>query len=211
MNFDQMLETWKAQDEAPLYGVNSDLLQLVLEHERADIRRQLRREQWATYGLGMGMAAFAGFWLWVAILRAAPVLTTVAAGAGTAAFALGMAALWLSLRRQRRRERQFGNTLREEIARNLSLLDYQLSRFGRWSAAMLWTAPMMVGCGLVYWLMIEVNHDPGESRWDHAWIVIVLVWMGVFLPYAGSRDVQKKLEPRRQRLAELLETLNAGE
>jgi len=69
----------------------------------------------------------------------------------------------------------------------------------------------MVGCGLVYWLMIEVNHDPGESRWDHAWIVIVLVWMGVFLPYAGSRDVQKKLEPRRQRLAELLETLNAGE
>ena len=32
MNFDQMLDAWKAQDEAPLYGVNRDLLQLVLRH-----------------------------------------------------------------------------------------------------------------------------------------------------------------------------------
>ena len=31
MDFDQMLDAWKAQDEAPLYGVNSDLLQHQLE------------------------------------------------------------------------------------------------------------------------------------------------------------------------------------
>ncbi len=29
MNFDEMLKTWRAQDETPLYGVNRDLLQLV--------------------------------------------------------------------------------------------------------------------------------------------------------------------------------------
>jgi hypothetical protein len=33
MNFDQMMDTWRTQDEAPLYGVNRDLLLLVLKHE----------------------------------------------------------------------------------------------------------------------------------------------------------------------------------
>jgi hypothetical protein len=209
MNFDQMLETWKAQDEAPLYGVNRDLLQLVLQHEQADIRRQLRREQWVTYGVGAGMGAFAAFWLWAAIAQEAPALYTVAAAVGTGAFVLWMAALWLSLRRQRQRERQFGNTLRAEIARNLSLLDYQLSRYGRWGSAMLWSAPVLVGAGLLYWLMAEINDN--TDFWFDFWMIFVLGWAVVFPTYTASRDVKKKLEPRRQRLRELLETLNAGD
>ena len=211
MNFDQMLDAWRAQDEAPLYGVNRDLLQLVLKHEQADIRRQLRSEQWMTYIFGAGMAAFAGFWLWVAIIRAEPLLHTVIAGIGTAAFFLWMGTLWVSLRRQRRRERQFGNTLREEIDRHISLLDYQLSRHGRWGAAMLRVAPALIGAGLINWLVIDINLDPGESRWDSAWTEFVLVWVLVVGTYASSRAVRQKLEPRRQHLRELLESLNAGE
>ena len=33
MNFDQMLDAWKAQDDKPLYGVNQDLLRLVVLNE----------------------------------------------------------------------------------------------------------------------------------------------------------------------------------
>ena len=58
MDFDQMLDAWRAQDERPIYGVNRDLLQLVLQNERAAIRRSLRRDQWITYLVGSGMAAF---------------------------------------------------------------------------------------------------------------------------------------------------------
>jgi len=211
MDFDQMLDAWKAQDDKPLYGVNGDLLQLVLQHERADIRRELRREQWSTYGFGTGLGIAAGFVLGANFYFRGPVLYTLMAAAGTAAFAGWIAALWLSLRRQRRREREFGNTLREEIARNLSLLDYQLARYGRWGAAALWVAPVLVGAGLLYWLSVEINFDEGESRWSHAWMVIVLVGVAVVLPRTSSREVTKKLEPRRQRLRELLETLNASE
>jgi hypothetical protein len=211
MNFDQMLESWKSQDDKPIYGVNADLLQLVLQGERADIRRELRREQWTTYGMGTGMGVAAGLILWAFLYFRGPVLFTVLAAAGTAAFAWWIAALWLSLRRQRWREREFGNTLREELARNLSLLDYQLSRYGRWGAAMKWVAPAMVGTGLLYWLTVEINFDEGESRWEYLWMVLILVWAAVFLPRASSREVTKKLEPRRQRLRELLETLDAGQ
>lgn len=210
MNFDQMLDAWKAQDDKPLYGVNADLLQLVLLHEQADIRRELRREQWTTYGIGAVLGGAAAVFLWAFLYFRGPILFTVLAALGAVAFALWMARLWLSLRRQHRHERQFDNTLRDEIARNLSLLDYQLSRFGRWTSAMLWTAPVLVGGGLLYWLSVEVNFDEGETRWEHAWMMIILVWATVFFPRTSSRAVRNKLEPRRDRLRELLETLEAG-
>jgi len=211
MDFDQMLDAWKAQDEAPLYGVNADLLQLVLKHEQDELRRVLRREQWTTYLLGGGMTAVAGFFLWAFIYFRGPASYTLAAALGTGAFVFWIASLWLSRRRLSLRERRFGNTLRDEIGRNLSLVEYQLSRAGRWGAAMLWAAPVMVGAGLLYGLSAVVNTDDGESWWFHIWILVVLVWSAVYLPYASSRDVKKKLEPRRQRLSELLQTLDAGE
>jgi hypothetical protein len=211
MDFDQMLDAWKAQDEAPLYGVNRHLLQLVLQHEQAAIRRELRREQWVTWSVGIGLAAWIALWCWILIYMRGPVLQIVAAAVGTGVLALWVGGFWLSRRRQAQRERGFGNTLQEEVRRNLSLVEYQLSRFGSWSAAMLWTAPLMVGAGVLYWLMIEVNLDPGETRWEHAWMIPVLGWCAVFLPHASSKAVAKKLEPRRERLHELLATLDGGE
>ena len=211
MDFDQMLGAWKAQDEAPLYGVNRDLLQLVLQNEEAKIRRELRREMWTFCIFGIGMAGWMAFWLWVLVIVRGPVLQIVLAAVGTGMLALWLGIFWLSRRRQARRERNFGTTLQEEIRRNLSLVEYQLARYGRWSASMLWTAPLIVGSAMLSWLTVEINLDPGESRWDHAWLMLVLVWAGVVVPYTGSRAVKKKLEPRWQRLHELLETLNAGE
>jgi len=57
MTLDEMIETWRAQDEAPLYGVNRDLLQLVLRQEQAEMRRTLRLEQWTVYGFSAGLLA----------------------------------------------------------------------------------------------------------------------------------------------------------
>jgi hypothetical protein len=211
MDFDQMLEAWKVQDDKPLYGVNGDLLQLVLQNERAAIRRSLRWEFWTSTLLATGLAVWAVFWLWVLIYVRGPVLQIVAAAVGGSMLAVWVGAFLLSRRRQARRERAFGNTLRDEIGRSLSLVEYQLARFGRWSSAMLWSSPVVVGAGLVSWLMIEINLDPGESRWNHAWMLIVLAWAAVIAPYSASRAARRKLEPRRQRLRELLDALDAAE
>lgn len=208
MDFDQMMNAWRAQDDKPLYGVNEDLLRLVLRHEQADIRRSLRWDQWTTYVVGTAMAALAGAILWWFLYRRGPELYTVAAVVGTSAFALWVGALWLSRRRQTMRERGFGNTLQEEIRRNLSLVDYQLSQVGRWSTAMLWSAPILVGATLIYWLLAEINDN--TDFWFDAGMIVFLVGSVAWTTYETSRKTKQQLLPRRQRLSELLEMLSAS-
>lgn len=210
MDFDQMLEAWKAQDEAPLYGVNADLLRLVLQNEQDKIRRTRRKAMWMTYIVGPGMALFAGFWLWVLIVVRGPTLQTIAAAVGAGLFVLWVGAFWVSHRRQARRERGFGNSLRDEIGRSLSMVEYQLAN-GTWAAGMLWIAPVMIGATLIYWLMFQINTDSGFSAWIHVGTLGAVAWAAVLVPYTASRDLKKKLGPRRERLREMLQTLDASE
>lgn len=208
MDFDQMMDAWKAQDDKPLYGVNGDLLRLVLRHEQADIRRSLRRDQWTTYVVGTAMAAVAGISLWAFLyLRGLSPQAVLAMSAALGAVALWMGALWLSRRRQAVRERDFGNTLQEEVRRNLSLIDYQLSQVGRWSNLMLWSAPIVASASLIFWLIMEINRI--DDLWLTAGTVVFLVVSTAWSTYDSSRRTRQDLLPRRQRLTELLEMLNS--
>jgi len=208
MNLDEMLETWRAQEEAPLYGVNRDLLQLVLQHEQADLRRKLRWEQWAIYGISPLL--FAGMAFFFALIYYDDDPRTVwdymAAGLGAGAALLWAGALWVSRKRQALRERRFGDSLQEEIRRNLSLVDYQLSRTGRWGASLLIQAPGMLIGTLIYWLGIQVNNQP--FGWLEAGLISVIVVASASEASRSSRKVKQELLPRRRRLSELLEVLN---
>jgi hypothetical protein len=208
MDFDQMIATWKSQDTRPLYGVNRDLLQLTLQHEQAEIRRSLRREYWTNYIVGTAMAGVAGAVLWWFLDHRGSGFHMVAAAVGLSAFALWVVALQLSRRRQALRERGFGNTLQEEVRRNLSLVDYQLSQVGRWSTAMLWSAPVLVGSTLTFWLIVEINDNTGF--WFEAGFIAFMVVSIAYTTYESSRKTREQLLPRRQRLLELLEMLGAG-
>jgi len=209
MNLDQMMDAWRTQDERPLYGVNRDLLQLVLRHERADVRRSMRKAQWVTYVTGAALALFAGFWLWVLSFKDEPAVYTVLGAVCVGTFALWVIALWVSRRRQFLRERSFGDTLQDEIRRNLSLVEYQLSFGGRISSALLWSAPPLAGSMMLNGLIAGINHK-SPSAFD-AGLPLVVVGSIVLIAWAGSSAARKKLEPRRERLRELLESLNAVE
>lgn len=208
MDFDQMIEAWKSQDDKPLYGVNRDVLLLALRREQADIRRALRREHWTTYVAGTTMAGLAGAVLWWFLNHRGSGLHSLAAAVGVAAFALWVGALWRSRRRQAARERDFGNTLREEVRRNLSLVDYQLSQVGRWSTTMLWSAPVLIGSALTFWLILEINDN--TDLWFEAGFIAFLVVSVAFTTYEASRQAKQQILPRKQRLTELLEMLDAS-
>ena len=210
MDFDQMLESWKAQDDKPLYGVNVDLLRLALQNERDKVRRKMRRDQWITYLAGPGMALFGAIWMWIAIVNGVPPIYSAAAGGGAITFAVWVAAFRVSRRRQAERERLFGNSLKDEVGRNLSLTEYQIAN-GRWRPALLWTVPVLIGALLIYWLTFQVNTDSGMSPWMHVWIVGCIVWSIAFTAWTSDREVKRKLEPRRERLRALLDTLDDGE
>lgn len=208
MDFDQMMEAWKGQDERPLYGVNGDLLRLVLRNEQASIRRALRWDQWTTYAVGGVMAAVAVVSLWAFLhFRGLSLQAVLALSAGVGATALWIGALWLSRRRQSVREREFGSTLQDEVRRNLSLIDYRLSQVGRWSNLLLWSAPIVASASLIVWLIMEINRT--DDIWLTAGTAAFLIVSIASTTYDSSRAARKELLPRRQRLAELLEMLNS--
>ena len=201
MDFDQMMAAWKQQDEQPLYGVDRDLLRLIVQSEQSDLQRTLRREKWMTYAAGAVMTAGACAVLWLALHRREPMFAALAAvSAGT--FTAWAVAMWRSHRRQARRERGFGNSLHAEVRRTLSAIDYQLSITGRWAALTLWSAPVIVGASLLYWLIAEIN-DNTPTVFDLSMIVFIILstlWTNV----TTSNNRKRTLLPRRRQLQDLL-------
>lgn len=211
MDFDQMLETWRTQDAAPLYGVNRDALRQALQTEEASVRRVRRRDMWIIcVGVG-GTAIFGGFWVAIAISNGWPAIYTVAAGLGFAMCALYVGAYCVSRSRQAKRERIFGNTLQEEVRRTLSRVEFEISLFGNWRTASLQTAPILVGALLIYWSVGESQGHSTDVSPFGWWIYLSTVfWIG-FLVHMARRRVKEKLEPLQRRLRELLAALDARE
>ena len=208
MNFDQMIETWRTQEEVPLYGINRDLLGLVIQKERDEMQRQMWLEHWTNLAVGTGMVALLGGVLWWFLHFRGAGGGAALAALGVGALVLWVAALFMSIRRQGKRERSFGNTLQDEIRRNLSVVDYQLSRAGRWSTLMLWSAPIIVGASLITWLIAEINDN--TSFWFDVGVITFIVVSFASTTYETSRKSTKDLEPRRKRLTELLEMLETA-
>jgi uncharacterized membrane protein YfcA len=211
MDFDEMLETWRAQDAAPLYGVNRDALRQALQTEEASVRRVRRRDMWIVCISGGGTAVLGGFWVAISITHGWPAIYTVAAGVGFGMIALWLGAYSMSRWRQAKSERIFGNTLQEEVGRTLSRVDFEISRFGRWSAAMLQIAPVMVGAMLIAWSVARSQSDGPDDSFGRSWIYLLLVFLMFYSVRKARRYVKQKLEPRQRRLRELLAALDARE
>lgn len=209
MNLDQMMDAWRAQEHKPLYGVNRDLLQLVLQHEQAKVRRSLRLANWTAAIIGVGMALWAAFWLWVLTFKQEPLRFTVIGTMCVGVLTLWVGALWASRRHQVQRERGFGNTLQEEVKRSLSLVEYQLSKVGSWSTALLWSLPPSIGAVLLCWLVFGINHE--RRPWFYAEVVVLGLVSTFISTYEGSRAARQKLELSRERLRQLLDSLNISE
>lgn len=209
MTFEQMVDTWHSQEEAPLYGINRDLLQLVLRHEEADLRRSLRREHWTIYAASVPLFAFAALCVWAFIYYDGPLWGLATAAGATALLMAGAGALSLSRRHQALRERSFGNSLRDEIGRNLSLVDYELSRKGRTERTLAAGAPIILAAVLLNWLAAGINDN--TEWWFVATITFVMVVAWVSKARRQSRTANAELLPRRQRLNELLELLDPSE
>jgi hypothetical protein len=215
MDFDQMLETWRAQSTAPPYDVNRDALRQALQTEAARVRRELRirrRALWFVGIIGTGMAVWAGFWIAITITNGWPAIYAIAAGVSFGVFALGVGALWVSRGPRAEPERNFGNTLQEEVRRSLALVDYQLSLTRRSIVPMLGVACMVVGTWLFSWT-ITSSQDIAISSFGR-WALFLLVVLGLRASYQSHVETRKpklKLEIRQRHLRELLTALDARE
>ncbi len=215
MDFDQMFETWRAQNAAPPYDVNRDALRQALHDEQARVQRSMRihrRGLWFAGIVGAGMAVWAAFWIAITLTNGWPVIYAMASAVSLIVFTLGAGALWLSSGRDP--ERKFGNTLDEEVRRSLALIDYQLSITVRWLLPLLGTACIVVGTGLFSWTVNESQDIPNSPGRGWFWFTVVLVGFIVWRSYKARderRRVTETLELRRRRLRELLAGLEGRE
>ncbi len=213
MTFDEVMDTWRTQEKTPLYGVNRDLLQLVLQHEQAPMRRNFRAEAWLQYLIYAGFfVASVLFFLMIFMERnygdePRQFWAYFVAAAG-AALCLGSGiALWISRRRQTLRERSFGNTLRAELQRHISLLDYALSRQGQAIRGFLTIAPLGAITVMITLLSAVVNGLPINPLRILRKAVLITGFF-FFVASVGSRSVVKQLQPRKERLVALLKELD---
>jgi hypothetical protein len=215
VDFDEMFETWRAQNTAPPFDVNRDVLRQALQTEEAKVRREmrmLRRGFWFCWIFGTGMAIWAGFWIAITIANGWPVIYAITSGVSLGMFALAAALLWMSGREPKR---NFGNTLEEEVRRSLALIDYQLSVTRRCILPMLGTACLMAGTGLFSWTTTksqDIPEAPSGAGWF--WFTVFFLALIAWGSYKGRderREAKAKLELRQRRLRELLAALEAGD
>ena len=218
MDFDEMLDAWRAQNTAPPYDVNRDALRQALQTEEASVRRALRsrrRGLWFLWIVGTGMAVFAGFWIAITITNGWPAIYAIAAGVSFGMFALAAGASWVG--RGREPEQVFGNTLQEEVRRSLARVDFQLSVTRRWILSMVSMFSIIAGVGLFSWTVATSQdnfHGPDSSGIGWFWYAVVLVVLGVRASYKTRDELRKatlKLELRQRHLRELLAALDARE
>ena len=218
MDFDQMLETWRAQNTAPPYDVNRDALRQTLQTEEARFRGALRVWRfglWACGIVGTPMAVWAGFWIAITIANGWPAIYAIASAMSFGLFALGVGAMWVS--REREPERNFGNTLQEEVRRSLALVDHQLSITGRRILVLLGAASIAVGTGLFSWTVTRSQGIPYSSFagydgwWWYTGLLVVFFARASYKERNAMRKAKAKLEVRQRRLRELLAALEARE
>lgn len=214
MDFDQMLETWRAQTTVPPYDVNREVLRQTLQTEEARIRRVMRtwrRGLWLYGILGTGMAVWAGFWIAITITNGWPAIYAIAAAVSLGMFALAAGASWVG--RGREPERDFANTLQGEVRRSLALVDYQLSVTRRWILSMLRTFSFIAGVALFSWTVARSQdnfHRPDSFGVGWFWYAVVLALFGVWTSYK-TRKATPKLELRQRQLRAVLAALDARE
>jgi hypothetical protein len=212
MNYDEMLEVWRAQDETPPYRVNPGLLQVVVWQEQAALRRQLGLGWFVPCMLWVTasamLAVVVGFlFVLISIGQLTPTMWDYLA----TGIAIGMMLLWpvaflASYKRQPPHERGFGNSLQEEIQRNLAWVDYKLSRYGQLATWLLNYAPFVVTLLLFFWVGARMSDNSFGSLF-----IFISVWPALLPMFLSGGYYKKRLLALRRRLTELLELLDAGE
>jgi len=213
MNLDDLMAVWRSQDVSPLHGVNETLLRLALRQDEAKQRASGRRAMWFVY---IAMAYAVGQTVLFLAIMLQPNYRDVLSGWDYAVAVVGLAAalilvrmIHVGYRAQARREQSFGESLRDQVNRQLARID-PFVRFS-WANSKV-VAIMVLGFGVaaaISFLGARINHMPFEEAWlmVRGGILYSLIAIGI-VGWRLRRLWRRDLAPRRRRLEALLKELD---
>jgi hypothetical protein len=214
MNLDDLMEVWRSQDVSPLHGVNEALLRLELRQDEAKQQKWLRIARWIFYLTNAVVLADAARVLFIMIYRSDDDLRSgwdyAIPVVGAAAALLWVRMMYMRRRAQALREQRFGDSLRDQINRQLAQLDYGATNARL--ANLLGTLLLPIVCAFAMILASwRINGRSFSDVWLSVPIVFMICWGiicvgGTFL--WARRTVQRKSLPRKRRLEALLKELD---
>ena len=215
MKLEDLMEVWRSQDASPVHGVNETLLRLALRQDEAKLQAKRRRERWLTYfwsaGIVVGMALFLSIMIY-------PYDDDVLTGwdyaipiVGAAAALLWAREVYVRHRAQAVREQRFGESLRDQVNRQIAQLDYGAARARLTS--LLGYALLPIVCAMAIILASwRINDRPFSDARLWRPIVFMIFWIALNVGASlwwQRRSVQRDLLPRKRRLEALLKELDA--
>jgi hypothetical protein len=215
MNLDELMAVWRTQDAAPLHDMNKTLLHLALRQDEAKLQKARRRDRLIIYvvsvGLIVGMALFLANMIGLMIYRydmngltgwdlVVPVIGGVAA-------LISVRAAYSSHRAQSRREQRFGDSLRDQLNRNIAQLDDAKTTARRTSVLLI----VLMGGVCPVAIFVATWRVNQKSISDDGYMFpMMIVWCAwtVASGLWALRAAERTIVPRKQRLEVLLKELD---
>jgi O-antigen/teichoic acid export membrane protein len=213
MNLEDLMEVWRSQDAAPLHGVNETLLRLALRQDEAKLQARRRREKWFIY---TSMAMLVGLMALFLAIMIQPNDDNVLSGWDYTVAVVGLASAlivsrmtYVGYRAQARREQGFGESLRDQLNRQIAMMDPFLT-FSWGDRKNVAIVMLGFGCSAALaFVAARINDKPYDEAWAMVrgailYSVIAFVVVGWLL----RRLVRRDLRPRKRRLEALLKELD---
>lgn len=214
MNLDNLMDVWRSQDASPVHGVNETLLRLALRQDEAKLRRSRRWSRWFAYVITAVVVAGMTRRLIIMIDRRDDVLSGwdyAIPVVGAAAALLWVRMVYVRQLAQAVREQRFGDSLRDQIHRQLAQLDYgaRLTRLASLLGLLLLPIVWSFTTILASWRMNNRSFSDPLLSLPIAFMTCWSILMVGGTLWWARRVVQRKTLPRKHRLEALLEELDA--
>lgn len=214
MEFEDLQAIWDTQNERPVFSINDSRLAVGLYQQREHSRRRLFRLLFApayvtamliTVALGLTFLAF--LFKTVTGFRLTDPQMSIWDGAALAAAVGAALAIVVPMYRERRKhegtQNVFAPSLREELERGISQLDFELV-----CVSWVWKIAALVSLGTCV-LLCELGRLNGQAPpWTMLAVVLGGVALSVWPGFAANRKAVEPLEQRRRALASMLAALD---
>ncbi len=214
MQFEDLQAIWDTQNDRPVFSMNDSRLAVGLYQQREQSRRRLFRELFApayvialaiTVALGLTFLVF--FVKTVTKLRLTDPQMSIWDGAALVAGVGAALAVVARMYRERRKhegaQNVFAPSLREELERGISQLDFELSFYGTFRV---WKVPALVSLATSV-LLCELGRLNGEST---PWTMLAVALAGVVLSVWAGLVANKKVVERIEQRKRALESMRAA-
>jgi hypothetical protein len=216
MQFEDLQAIWDTQTERPVFAINDSRLAVGLYQQRERSRRRLFREQIAPLYFGAWMvAAFSAFLFLVFFvktiskMRLTDPLMTVWDGAAlliALAAAVSVAVPMYSERRKHEREQNvFAPSLREELDRGISQLDFELN-FHSTRRMCKSFAMVFIGGVVMLWETGRLNGDP--APWSALPVILICMIASSWYAFAARNKIVEQVTQRKRALESMRSELS---